>query len=275
MARHPKLSFEFSAPKDRDALSKLLKVFERLNAFPSEYISVTYGAGGSTRDGTMQAVIALADAGADVAPHLSFGGDHPDKIASLLDQYRDKGIKRVVALRGDRQSGVSTKMTYAAELVAFIRERHGDWFHIEVAAYPELHPESQDIEAEIRYFKAKVDAGANGAITQYFYTADAYFRFRAECESAGVSIPIIPGIMPITNLAGIKRFSAICGADIPRWILRRLESLEGDTEGLKQFGEEVVTALCEQLITGGAPALHFYTLNQSKPTIRLCQNLGY
>jgi len=236
---------------------------------------VTYGAGGSTRDGTMQAVIALADAGADVAPHLSFGGDHPDKIASLLDQYRDKGIKRVVALRGDRQSGVSTKMTYAAELVAFIRERHGDWFHIEVAAYPELHPESQDIEAEIRYFKAKVDAGANGAITQYFYTADAYFRFRAECESAGVSIPIIPGIMPITNLAGIKRFSAICGADIPRWILRRLESLEGDTEGLKQFGEEVVTALCEQLITGGAPALHFYTLNQSKPTIRLCQNLGY
>ena len=252
-----------------------MRSHKRLSVLAHDYVSVTYGAGGSTRDGTLEAVFKLTDAGADVAPHLSFGGDTPDKISGLLDQYRAKGIKRLVALRGDRQSGVSTSLAYAAELVAFVREKHGPWFDIEVAAYPELHPESPTLESELQHFKAKVDAGANGAITQYFYASDAYFRFRDECLAKGIDIPITPGVMPITNLAGIKRFSAICGADIPRWILRRLESLEDDSDSLKAFGEEVVTSLCEQLIQGGVPGLHFYTLNQSKPTLRLCKNLGY
>ena len=252
-----------------------MRSHKRLSALAHDYVSVTYGAGGSTRDGTLEAVFQLSDTGADVAPHLSFGGDTPDKICGLLDQYRTKGIKRLVALRGDRQSGVSTSLAYAAELVAFVREAHGTWFDIEVAAYPELHPESPTLESELLHFKTKVDAGANGAITQYFYASDAYFRFRDECFAQGIDIPITPGIMPLTNLTGIKRFSAVCGADIPRWILRRLESLEDDRDSLKAFGEEVVTSLCEQLIQGGVPSLHFYTLNQSKPTLRLCKNLGY
>ena len=275
MSLLPPLSFEFSAPKDDAALARLMRSHERLSALAHDYVSVTYGAGGSTRDGTLEAVFQLSDTGADVAPHLSFGSDTPDKIRGLLDQYQTKGIKRLVALRGDRQSGVSTSLAYAAELVAFIREEHGTWFDIEVAAYPELHPESPTLESELLHFKTKVDAGANGAITQYFYASDAYFRFRDECLAQGIDIPITPGIMPITNLAGIKRFSAVCGADIPRWILRRLESLEDDSDSLKAFGEEVVTSLCEQLIQGGVPSLHFYTLNQSKPTLRLCKNLGY
>ena len=252
-----------------------MRCYDRLAELPHDYISVTYGAGGSTRDGTLEAVFQLSDTGADVAPHLSFGGDTPDKISGLLDQYRTKGIKRLVALRGDRQSGVSTSLAYASELVAFIREEHGTWFDIEVAAYPELHPESPTLNSELRHFKTKVDAGANGAITQYFYASDAYFRFRDECLAQGIDIPVTPGIMPITNLAGLKRFSAVCGADIPRWILRRLESFENDLDGLKQFGEDVVTDLCQKLARGGAPGLHFFTLNQSKPTLRVCKNLGY
>jgi len=252
-----------------------MRCYDRLAELPHDYVSVTYGAGGSTRDGTLEAVFQLSDTGADVAPHLSFGGDTADKISGLLDQYRTKGIKRLVALRGDRQSGVSTSLAYAAELVAFIREEHGTWFDIEVAAYPELHPESPTLESELLHFKTKVDAGANGAITQYFYASDAYFRFRDECLAQGIVIPVTPGIMPITNLAGIKRFSAVCGADIPRWILRRLESFENDLDSLKQFGEDVVTDLCQKLVQGGAPGLHFFTLNQSKPTLRVCKNLGY
>ena len=252
-----------------------MRSHERLSVLAHDYVSVTYGAGGSTRNGTLEAVFQLSDTGADVAPHLSFGGDTPDKIRGLLDQYRAKGIKRLVALRGDRQSGVSNSLPYAADLVAFVREEHGTWFDIEVAAYPELHPESPTLESELRHFKTKVNAGANGAITQYFYASDAYFRFRDECLAQGIEIPITPGIMPITNLVSIKRFSAVCGADIPRWILRRLESLGHDSDSLKAFGEEVVTSLCEQLIQGGVPSLHFYTLNQSKPTLRLCKNIGY
>ena len=236
---------------------------------------MTYGAGGSTRDGTKDTVIALSQEGASAAPHLSFGGDNSETIGELLTAYRDAGIRRIVALRGDRQSGLGTpKIVHASELVRFIRETTGDWFHIEVAAYPEIHPESKSVSSEIAFFKEKVDAGANGAITQYFYSAEAYFRFLEESAKAHIRIPIVPGIMPITNLTGLQRFSQICGADLPRWLVKRLEDFDDD-DALKDFGAEVVTRLCEQLIQGGAPALHFYTLNQSKPSARILDNLGF
>lgn len=269
-------SCEFAAPKSDEAIAKLDKVYDKLNALGPEFFSVTYGAGGSTRDGTKQAVLNINAKGSDVAPHLSFGGDSEDKIAALIQEYQAAGIKRVVALRGDMPSGVggSVKLTYANELVEFIRKLTGDHFHIEVAAYPEVHPDSRSVESDIQYFKAKVDAGADSAITQYFYNPESYFRFIDNCEKAGVDIPIVPGIMPITGYRTLVRFSDNCGADIPRWIRQHLESLEDDPEALKQFGEEVVTRLCEQLLAGGAPGLHFYTLNQSVPTMKLWRNLG-
>ena len=269
-------SFEFSAPKTAAAVETVKKVHARLSELNPHFFSVTYGAGGSTKDGTKQTVLDLSATGSTVAPHLSFGGDEPEVIATLLKEYQAAGINRVVALRGDRPSGLggATKMTHANELVAFIREHTGDHFHIDVAAYPEIHPESDSVESEIRFFKAKVDAGANSAITQYFYNADAYFRFRDLCDAADISVPIVPGIMPITNYQGIVRFSSLCGAEIPRWIEKHLQSFEADPDQLKAFGTEVVTNLCERLLAGGAPGLHFYTLNQSKPTLRLWNNLG-
>jgi methylenetetrahydrofolate reductase (NADPH) len=201
------ISFEFSAPKTEAAASGLRRAHDRLNRFKHEFVSVTYGAGGSTRDGTMDTVIALSQEGASAAPHLSFGGDNSETIGELLTAYRDAGIRRIVALRGDRQSGLGTpKIVHASELVRFIRETTGDWFHIEVAAYPEIHPESKSVSSEIAFFKEKVDAGANGAITQYFYSAEAYFRFLEESAKAHIRIPIVPGIMPITNLTGLQRF---------------------------------------------------------------------
>ena len=269
------ISFEFSAPKTEAAASGLRRAHDRLKRFDHEFVSVTYGAGGSTRDGTKDTVIALSQDGASAAPHLSFGGDNSETIGELLKAYQDAGIRRIVALRGDRQSGLGTpKIIHASELVKFIRETTGDWFHIEVAAYPEIHPESKSVRTEIAFFKEKVDAGANGAITQYFYSADAYFRFVEESAKAQIRIPIVPGIMPITNLTGLQRFSQICGADLPRWLVKRLEDFNDD-DALKDFGAEVVTRLCEQLIQGGAPALHFYTLNQSKPSARILDNLGF
>ena len=269
------LSFEFSAPKTEAAASGLRRAHDRLSRFDHEFVSVTYGAGGSTRDGTKDTVIALSQDGVEAAPHLSFGGDHAETIGALLSAYQTAGIRRIVALRGDRQSGLGTpKIIHASELVRFIRETTGDWFHIEVAAYPEIHPESKSVSSEIAFFKEKVDAGANGAITQYFYSAEAYFRFLEETAKAQITIPIVPGIMPITNLTGLQRFSQICGADLPRWLVKRLEGFDDD-EALKDFGAEVVTRLCEQLIQGGAPALHFYTLNQSKPSARILDNLGF
>jgi len=211
-----------------------------------------------------------------VAPHLSFGGDETATIAQLLKDYQAAGIRRLVALRGDRQSGLGTpKMVHAAELVRFIRAETGDWFHIEVAAYPEIHPESASVDSEIHFFKEKIEAGANSAITQYFFNPDAYFQFSDECQKAGIDVPIVPGIMPITNLAGIERFSAICGAELPRWLVKRLQNLGDDDSAIKDFGCDVVTNLCQRLIEGGAPALHFYTLNQSKPSARILENLGY
>jgi methylenetetrahydrofolate reductase (NADPH) len=270
-------SCEFAAPKSDDAIAKLDKVHARLTELGPHFFSVTYGAGGSTRDGTKQAVLNIHAKGSDVAPHLSFGGDSEEKIAALINEYKDAGVKRVVALRGDIPSGIgggSVKMAYANELVTFIRDLTGDHFHIEVAAYPEVHPDSRSVESDIHYFKAKVDAGADSAITQYFYNAESYFRFIDNCEKAGVNIPIVPGIMPITGYRNLVRFSDNCGADIPRWIRQHLMAYEDDPVALKQFGEEVVTRLCEQLLAGGAPGLHFYTLNQSLPTIKLWRNLG-
>jgi methylenetetrahydrofolate reductase (NADPH) len=274
--RHPvHFSFEFAAPKTDEALARLAKTHERLQALNPHFFSVTYGAGGSTRDGTRQAVLDISAAGSRVAPHLSFGGDPADKIATLLQDYRAAGIDRVVALRGDIPSGMgSVKLTYANDLVTFIREQTGDHFHIEVAAYPEVHPDSRSVEGDLKYFKAKVDAGADSAITQYFYNAEAYFRFIDACDKLGITIPIVPGIMPITNYQTLVRFSDTCGADIPRWIRKHLEAYQDDPQSLRAFGEEVVTRLCQQLLEAGAPGLHFYTLNQSGPTLKLWHNLN-
>ncbi len=271
-----RFSFEFSAPKSDDAIEKLRKVHRRLCEFNPDFFSVTYGAGGSTKDGTKQAVLDINKTGSEVAPHLSFGGDRPEKIESLLQEYKDAGVKRVVALRGDIPSGMgsSSNMAYADELVRFIRGKTGDHFHIEVAAYPEVHPESIDAATDIKFFKQKVEAGADSAITQYFYNPDAYFKFVDSCASAGIDIPVVPGIMPITNYRGLVRFSSNCGADIPRWILKHLETYENDPDSLKAFGDEVVSNLCQRLLEGGAPGLHFYTLNQSLPTLRIWRNLG-
>ena len=270
-----RFSFEFFPPKTDQGKEKLQLVRNQLAEVNPDFFSVTFGAGGSTRDRTIETVLNLHKQGISTAPHLSCVGGTRKEIAELLDIYREAGVNRIVALRGDRQSGLGTpKIVHASELVKFIRETTGDWFHIEVAAYPEIHPESKSVRTEIAFFKEKVDAGANGAITQYFYSADAYFRFVEESAKAQIRIPIVPGIMPITNLTGLQRFSQICGADLPRWLVKRLEDFDDD-DALKDFGAEVVTRLCEQLIQGGAPALHFYTLNQSKPSARILDNLGF
>jgi methylenetetrahydrofolate reductase (NADPH) len=269
-------SFEFSAPKTEEAVTKVKQVHARLAELAPHFFSVTYGAGGSTREGTKQTVLDLASTGSVVAPHLSFGGDKPDVIEALLQQYQAAGITRLVALRGDRPSGISSsmKMFHANELVEFIRDVTGDHFHIDIAAYPEIHPESDSVDTEVKFFKQKVDAGANSAITQYFYNAEAYFRFRDLCDKAGIRIPIVPGIMPITNYRGLKRFSGLCGAEIPRWIEKQLRTFEAEPDALKAFGLEVVTDLCQRLLTGGAPGIHFYTMNQSLPTLKVLKNLG-
>lgn len=269
-------SFEFSAPKTEEAVAKVKQVHARLAELSPHFFSVTYGAGGSTKDGTKRTVLDLAETGSVIAPHLSFGGDKPEVIEALLREYQDAGITRLVALRGDRPSGSgsSMKMFHANELVEFIRQQTGDHFHIDVAAYPEIHPESETVDAEVKFFKQKVNAGANSAITQYFYNADAYFRFRDLCDKEGVKIPIVPGIMPITNYKGIKRFSDLCGAEIPRWIEKHLQDYETDPDTLKAFGVDVVTDLCQRLLEGGAPGLHFYTMNQSLPTLKVWNNLG-
>ena len=269
-------SFEFSAPKTEEAVTKVKQVHAKLAELAPHFFSVTYGAGGSTKDGTKQTVLDLASTGSMVAPHLSFGGDKPDVIERLLRQYQAAGITRLVALRGDRPSriGGSMKMFHANELVEFIRELTGDHFHIDIAAYPEIHPESDSVDTEVKFFKQKVDAGANSAITQYFYNADAYFRFRDLCDKTGISIPIVPGVMPITNYKGLKRFSDLCGAEIPRWIEKQLQTHEAEPEALKSFGLEVVTELCQRLLNGGAPGIHFYTMNQSLPTLKVWKNLG-
>ena len=274
MQKH--FSFEFSAPKSAEAIEKLNRVHDKLAALEPAFFSVTYGAGGSTKDGTIQTVLDIHNKGSLVAPHLSFGGDDKDKIEELINVYKDAGVSRIVALRGDVPSGVgaSVTMTYANELVEFIRDKTGDHFHIEVAAYPEIHPDSKNVETDLQYFKAKVDAGANSAITQYFFNAESYFQFMEATTKMGITIRRVPGIMPITNYATLVRFSDTCGADIPRWIRKHLEHYQDDPESLKAFGLDVTTRLCQQLLAGGAPGLHFYTLNQSVMSMKLWRNLG-
>lgn len=277
MSKRANISFEYFPPKTDAGREKLLNVTTpALTAVNPEYFSVTYGAGGSTRDNTKGTVMALREQGLDVAPHLSFGGDDGETIGALIDEYRDAGIKRLVALRGDMPSGMGagTRLVYANELVEFIRERTGDHFHIEVGAYPEVHPQADSYETDIAYLKGKFDAGADAAITQYFYNVEAYFYFLDRCAAIGIEKPIYAGIMPITNYANLARFSKNCGAEIPRWICKRLEGYADDSESIRKFGIEVVTQLCETLIESGAPGIHFYSMNQTEPTLTICKNLG-
>ncbi|QGU31756.1 methylenetetrahydrofolate reductase [NAD(P)H] [Thermochromatium tepidum] len=271
-------SVELFPPKTVEGMDRLKQEVPKLNALGPAYFSVTYGAGGSTREGTFETVAWLRTQGIDTAPHLACIGSTRAQIREILDHYHGQGIRRLVALRGDLPSGMgignSGEFRYANELVGFVRAEFGDAFWIEVAAYPEYHPQSGTPVRDLENFKRKVEAGADGAITQYFYNADAYFAFVESCERAGITIPIVPGIMPITNYAQLARFSDACGAEIPRWIRRRLESFGDDIESLRAFGHEVVLRLCQRLLEGGAPGLHFYTMNQSGSVTRLWHDLG-
>ena len=270
-----KYSIEFFPPRTEVGESKLDTVHAELRKLNPDFFSVTYGAGGSTKTGTQQVVLRYQAAGSQCAPHLSFGGSDEEELCQLLQTYIDGGIKRLVALRGDMPSGVGAAVQhrYANELVEFIRAQTGDHFHIDIACYPEMHPESKSYSSDVDFFKRKVDAGANSAITQYFYNPDAYFRFVDYCRTTGIDIPIVPGIMPITNYANLARFSASCGAEIPRWLDKRLTGFGDDKESLRNFGIDVVTELCEDLLQGGAPGLHFYSMNLSQAVTQIWMNL--
>ena len=270
-----KISFEFFPPKTPEGREKLLATRDQLAVAQPEYFSVTYGAGGSTRDNTRDIVLQIHSDGYAVAPHLSFGGDSEEAVLGLLQSYKDAGVRKLVALRGDMPSGMGIhKLVNANELVAIVRKHFGDHFHINVAAYPEIHPDAQNYQRDIFWLGEKLRAGADCAITQYFYNTDAYFYFMDECARQGIDKPIIPGIMPITNYQNLVRFSDACGADIPRWLRQRLSAFGDDSQGLKAFGEEVVTRLCEKLLAAGAPGFHFYTMNQAEPTLSIVANLG-
>lgn len=270
------LSFEFFPPKTDKGREKLKTVRTELNKLSPAFFSVTYGAGGSTRDNTFSVISSMKDEGLSVAPHLSFGGDNEDAIITLLERYKDLGVNRIVALRGDMPSGMggSSHMVYANELVTFIRKHFGNHFHLEVAAYPEIHPEAISYDDDIKFLKAKFDAGADSAITQYFFNPDAFFYFIDQCEKQGINKPIYPGIMPITNYKNLARFSAACGAEIPRWISKRLEAYGDDLESIGAFGLDLVSELCETLLDNDAPGLHFYTMNQIDPSAKVIKNLG-
>jgi methylenetetrahydrofolate reductase (NADPH) len=267
------LSFEFFPPNTPEGLVKLRETRRQLAELKPEFFSVTYGAGGATRDKTLGVVNEIAAEGHAVAPHLSCVGASQAHIAELLTHWKTQGVRRVVALRGDLPSGMvdAGAFRHASDLVSFIRAQTGDWFHIEVAAYPETHPQAVSPDADLEAFVTKVDAGANAAITQYFYNADAYFRFVDAAQARGVRVPIVPGIMPITNYTQLARFSDACGAEIPRWIRLKLAALAEDTASLRAFGHDVVCALCERLLAQGAPGLHFYTLNQPGPSLAIWQ----
>jgi methylenetetrahydrofolate reductase (NADPH) len=269
-------SFELFPPQTPEGAAKLRVTLQQLSQLPAEFFSVTYGAGGSTRERTLGLVTELVQGGLDVAPHLSCVAASKASTREILDRYRDAGIRRIVALRGDLPSGMVEigEFRYAADLVAFIRSEYGDHFQIEVAAYPETHPQARSAEEDLRNFRAKIAAGADSAITQYFFNADAYFYFREQCESLGIDVPIVPGIMPITRYTQLARFSDACGAEIPRWIRKRLEGFGDDTASIRAFGLDVVTRLCDDLLRNGAPGLHFYTLNQAGPVTTIWQRLG-
>jgi len=271
------ISFEFFPPKTPDGVEKLRATRAQLALLKPKFVSVTFGAGGSTQQGTLDTALDMAKDGLEAAPHLSCIGSSKDNLREILERYRANGIRHIVALRGDLPSGMGEvgELRYASELVAFIRAEHGDWFHIEVAGYPEYHPQARSPRHDLENFARKVKAGANAAITQYFYNADAYFRFVDDARKLGVDVPIAPGIMPITNYSQLMRFSEMCGAEVPRWVAKRLESFGDDKEAIRAFGLDVVTQLCERLLKEGAPGLHFYTLNAATATKAVCERLGY
>jgi methylenetetrahydrofolate reductase (NADH) len=270
-------SCEFFPPKTEKGMEKLLSTSKTLKAeLKPEFFSVTFGAGGSTRDRTFDAVSKIIEhTGVATAPHLSCIGTTKPEILEILNRYKEQGINRLVALRGDMPSGMVTagELHYANELITFIREETGDHFHIEVAAYPEFHPLSESPKKDLEFFKQKMDAGADSAITQYFYNVDAYYQFIDDCELMGIDKPIVPGIMPITNYTNLARFSDACGAEIPRWIRKRLQDFHDDTESLKAFGKDVVTDMCQRLLDNGAPGLHFYSMNQTEATLSIWNDL--
>lgn len=274
--KYPRLfSFEFYPPKTEEGAVNLQIVHDKLAKLNPDFFSVTFGAGGSTRDKTFDTVIDIQEKGIAAAPHLSCVASTKDNIRTILKNYQDNGIAKIVALRGDLPSGMMSagEFRYANELVEFIRQETGDYFQIHVAAYPEVHPQSTSASEDFKNFKRKVDAGANVAITQYFYNAEAYFYFVDACEKNGITIPVIPGIMPITQYTQLFRFSEMCGADIPRWMKKRLESFGDDKESVQAFGLDVVSNLCQRLLDNGAPGLHFYTMNQAAPTLAILENL--
>ncbi len=270
------LSFEFFPPKTQEGVEKLRATRAQLVPLKPKFVSVTFGAGGSTQQGTLDTVVEMAKEGLEAAPHLSCIGSSKESLRAALDEYRSHGIRHIVALRGDLPSGMGEvgELRYASELVCFIRAEFGDWFRIEVAAYPEYHPQARSPRADLENFVRKVQAGANSAITQYFYNGDAYFRFVDEARKLGVDVPIVPGIMPITNFTQLMRFSEMCGAEVPKWIARRLESYGDDREAIRAFGLDVVTDLCRRLVDARVPGLHFYTLNGAAATRSICERLG-
>ena len=268
-------SLEFFPPRTPEGVEKL-RAARRRAQLEAAFCSVTSGAGGSTREGTLETVLEIRAEGVAAAPHISCVGSTRADLAEVLARYRAHGIRHLVALRGDLPSGTvdAGEFRHANELVAFIREETGDWFHVDVAAYPEMHPQADSPQQDLANFKRKVDAGANSAITQYFYNPDAYFRFVDDCDAIGVRVPIVPGVMPIASASKLARFSDACGAEIPRWIRRRLEGYGDDTASIRAFGLDVVTDLCAKLVARGAPGLHFYTLNQASLTTTIWQRLG-
>lgn len=276
MSKKLSLSFEFFPPQTAEGIAKLITTRKQLEPLQPEFFSVTFGAGGSTRDRTLETVQQIQADGSPAAPHLSCVGSTRENISAILQTYKKVGIKRLVALRGDLPSGMATtgEFQYANELVSFIRAETGDHFHIEVAAYPEFHPQAKSPRDDLLNFVRKVKAGADSAITQYFYNADSYFSFVDQCHKLGITIPIVPGIMPIGKFSQLARFSDACGAEIPRWVRKTLESYGDDTASVQAFGLDVVTQLSERLLAGGAPGLHFYTLNQSAPSIAIWKRLG-
>lgn len=275
-AKQTPISFEFFPPKTPEGAAKLINVRHELYALKPEFFSVTYGAGGSTQDGTLQQVQAILSEGFDAAPHFSCIGATRDSVREQLAAFKAAGIRRMVALRGDLPSGHGTfgEFRYASELVAFIREETGDYFHLEVGCYPEVHPQAKSPDADLQAYVTKVRAGANSAITQYFYNSDAYFRFVDDAYKLGADIPVVPGIMPIISSTQLMRFSDACGAEIPRWIRLRLQAFGDDTASIKAFGLDVVADLCEQLLNGGAPGLHFYTMNQAQAVKQIIDRFG-
>ncbi len=276
MSSQQAISLEFFPPRDIAAQEKLVRSAKQLLALHPAYVSVTFGAGGSTRTGTADTVRLLQNLGCDAAPHLSCIGSTRAVLGDILDAYRSQGIRRIVALRGDLPSGMGGdpgELHYASDLVAFIRQHSGDWFHIEVAAYPEMHPQALSAAADLDHFVAKVQAGANSAITQYFFNADAYFDFVERVRGRGLDIPIVPGIMPITNYAQLSRFSNMCGAEIPRWLRLRLADFGDDKASIKAFGVDFIAGLSQSLLDQGAPGLHFYTLNNAEVTMAIWRQL--